>query len=142
MTLANLRRVSPPVNGTLPGGALCYLPMFLRDVSVFPLLWTALLLLPLAAIAQVDPDASLPDASVGQGGADQSGQEGDDSTGRVATDCRSDLDCDKGFACQDSRCVYVGTRKAGGCGGGTGVVAALGASAFLAAFAPRRKLKP
>jgi hypothetical protein len=52
-----------------------------------------------------------PDASVGQGGADQ-GQEEDDGTGTVALFCQKPSDCSKGFGCQGRRCVWVGYRNA------------------------------
>jgi len=59
------------------------------------------------------PDAGTdaPDASVGQGGADQ-GQEEDDTTGHVANSCLDARDCSKGFTCSSRHCVYVGYREA------------------------------
>lgn len=57
-------------------------------------------------------DASLPDASVGQGGADRDNPEGQDTTGQTATVCQNDPDCDPGFACDQGRCTYVGNRSA------------------------------
>ena len=65
------------------------------------------------------PDAAVldvPDASVGQGGADQGSEEGDDSTGHVVSFCRTNRDCSKGFGCEGNHCKYVGYRDAeGGC---------------------------
>lgn len=77
----------------------------------------------------------VPDASVGQGGADQ-GQESDDTTGQVATVCRDSRDCSKGFACSNRRCVYIGYREAtGGCLLGVDV----GAGAMLGLFLIRAR---
>ncbi|AKQ63350.1 hypothetical protein A176_000262 [Myxococcus hansupus] len=71
------------------------------------------LLLPAAALAQSDGglDAGLPDASVGEGGADRDNPEGDDSTGRVNTSCRSTRDCSPRFSCDNGLCQYTGVRK-------------------------------
>ena len=72
-----------------------------------------------------------PDASVGEGGADRDQQEASDSTGRVTLSCRSSIECNPGFQCEDAQCVWVGTRKADGgfgCGG-------MSAAALLPLFA-------
>lgn len=78
-----------------------------------------LLSIPAAQAAGDGTDAGVigvPDASVGQGGSDQSQQEGDDNTGQVVTACHESRDCNKGFACNNTRCVYIGFREAsGGC---------------------------
>ncbi len=91
-----------------------------------------LLSLPLAVWAQDagdSPDASLPDASVGSGGADRDNPEQDDNAGRVPTACSTDKDCERGFSCDQGACVYTGVRDAdgGGC--------LSGASALATAFA-------
>lgn len=83
-----------------------------------------LALSPAAAWAQdaggFDFDASIPDASVGEGGADRDQQEAEDQTGRVPTVCQDSEDCASGFSCRDRRCVWTGVRRAtgGGCLGG------------------------
>ena len=63
-------------------------------------------------------DASIPDASIGVGGAETS-QEMDD--GRSNTVCSQSRDCERGFTCSNARCTYLGYRKATqpGCLGGT-----------------------
>lgn len=71
----------------------------------------ALLLAAPTAFAQDLPDASLPDASVGQGGADRGSEENE--TGGPCLDSR---DCEGGFTCQAGRCV-PGAVKTAGCGG-------------------------
>lgn len=75
--------------------------------------------------SQIPPpefDASIPDASVAQMGAETS-QEMED--GQTNTVCAASRDCERGFACNAGRCRYVGYRIASqpGC---------LGASAFIA----------
>ena len=57
--------------------------------------------------AQDLPDASLPDASVGEGGADHTSEENDPSG-----PCLSSRDCDLGFLCQAGRCVPGTVRDA------------------------------
>ncbi|WP_426755188.1 MXAN_6627.5 family MYXO-CTERM protein [Myxococcus sp. Y35] len=71
------------------------------------------LLLPVGALAQSDGglDAGLPDASVGEGGADRDNPEGDDNTGRVNTSCRSTRDCSPRFSCDNGFCRYTGVRQ-------------------------------
>ena len=66
-------------------------------------------------------DASIPDASVGTGGAETS-QEMED--GKMNTVCAQSQDCERGFTCSSSRCKYVGFRPATqpGCVGGTAVL--------------------
>lgn len=84
----------------------------------------AVLIIGLEAGAQVPPpefDASIPDASIGVGGAETS-QEMDD--GRSNTVCAQSRDCERGFTCNSNKCTYVGYRMATqpGC---------LGATAFM-----------
>ena len=106
------------------------------------------LLLPALSLAQdagddggvvfIVPDASVPDASVGEGGADREQQEGEDSVGRVPTTCRDNDDCSQGFDCHETRCVYTGIRRAptGGClGSSPALLLVLG----LAAAVKRRQ---
>ena len=63
-------------------------------------------------------DASIPDASVGVGGADNNNQEKGDGTEN--TSCSNSSDCERGFSCNNNRCHYSGTQVAScqGCGGG------------------------
>ena len=80
-----------------------------------------MLICALEARAQVPPaefDASIPDASVGSGGAETS-QEKDE--GRANGVCAQSRDCERGFTCTNARCSYVGYRAASqpGCLGGT-----------------------
>lgn len=79
------------------------------------------------------PDASLPDASVGHGGADQTSEETD--TG--ASSCLSDRDCDQGLHCRNGVCVYQRWRDAEyrGCG----ATALWPAAGVMLAFAERRR---
>jgi hypothetical protein len=79
-------------------------------------------------------DASVPDASVGEGGADR-GSEENDPNGSPCADSRS---CDTGFACQQGRCVPL-PRNRGGCHSTPAVVAALSAYVLLRS---RRFLRP
>ena len=85
-----------------------------------------------------DLDASLPDASVGEGGADRDNPEQQD--GRPVVYCRLDHDCDKGFNCVNGRCTWVGYRNAtgGGCLGASGT---LGLAFGLALVSRRRRAK-
>ncbi len=55
-------------------------------------------------------DASVPDASVGEGGPDRSSEE-NDPNGQPCLDSRS---CDRGFACQNGRCLPQ-ARSSSGC---------------------------
>jgi hypothetical protein len=86
---------------------------------VRPLLAVCALLLtcgPTSALAQDLPDASLPDASVGQGGANRDVEENDERG-----TCVDSKDCERGFVCEKGWCVPGNIRKAG-CGG-TGALA-------------------
>ncbi len=66
-----------------------------------------------AALAQVpEPDASLPDASVGQGGADRGSEENDPND----RPCLTARDCEDRFTCRNGRCVPTTIRNAS-CGG-------------------------
>ena len=56
--------------------------------------------------------SSVPDASVGEGGADRDNPEGDDNTGRVVENCRSSTDCSPRFTCSQGKCHYTGIREA------------------------------
>ncbi len=74
-----------------------------------------------AAVAQDagdTPDASIPDGSVGMGGAEMNSQETGDGTENTV--CANTSDCQRGFACANNRCRYSGVKVAScaGCGGG------------------------
>jgi uncharacterized protein (TIGR03382 family) len=74
-------------------------------------------------------DASLPDASVDEGGDGRTSEESDTSS----SPCLADRDCDRGFKCRDRACVYQRFRDAEftGCGtAGAAVVAPLAALAW------------
>lgn len=83
----------------------------------------------------------VPDASVGQGGADQGQEEGDDIS-RVPTNCQASSDCARGFVCKGGRCTYVGYRVAEqGCllgVNGAVVLAGMGVALFGASRRRRR----
>jgi len=81
-------------------------------------------------------DGSLPDASVGQGGADRDSP--DEGDGRLVVLCRQSRDCDQGFACASGRCTWVGYRQAQG-PGCLGSVASLGLLALGAVVVRRRR---
>lgn len=67
--------------------------------------------LALTAQAQDVPDASaVPDASVGEGGADQTSEENDPNP-----TCLDSSTCDQRTACVNGRCIPVKTRSIG-CG--------------------------
>ncbi|GMU61837.1 MAG: hypothetical protein AMXMBFR34_36000 [Myxococcaceae bacterium] len=68
-------------------------------------------LTPAASLGQDLPDASLPDASVGQGGAERGSEEND-----PGGPCLDSRDCEGGFTCQNGRCVPGGIKRTG-CGG-------------------------
>lgn len=70
----------------------------------------------------ITPDASLPDASVGQGGADQTSEEADQND----LPCLTSSDCDGPFTCTDGRCVPAPIRHAS-CGAGAGALAGVAA---------------
>ncbi len=73
-----------------------------------PLLLLALLTVASARADEL-PDAGLPDASVGQGGADRDTEE-NDTNGGPCVDSRS---CVSGFECVDARCVPAPIKNAG-----------------------------
>nr|AYM53908.1 hypothetical protein [Corallococcus coralloides] len=81
----------------------------------------------------------LPDASVGEGGADRDNEEGEGGAGRVNTVCRSTRDCSARFTCQDGTCRYTGVRQAKTHGCMLGPEAALFIVGLAAVAAPRRK---
>ncbi len=54
-------------------------------------------------------DASIPDASMGTGGAETSQEMEDGQTNGV---CAQSRDCERGFTCNKSKCTYVGYRMA------------------------------
>jgi hypothetical protein len=54
-----------------------------------------------------DAGLSLPDASVGMGGADHGSEENDPNGA-----CTTDRDCDRGLACRNGTCVYRPYRDA------------------------------
>jgi len=78
-----------------------------------------LCLIAFPALGQADlPDAGLPDAAVGGTGAERASEE-EDAT--LSDPCLSDKDCDRGFACVNSKCSYRRYREAtfDGCGAET-----------------------
>ncbi len=89
-----------------------------------------LLVLCLAPVgfAQDLPDAGLPDASVGEGGADRDNEENDQGG-----PCRSASDCQGAFTCENGRCVPTQVVDAS-CG-----VAPGGLLLWLAALCFRRR---
>jgi hypothetical protein len=92
------------------------------------------------ALGQSEPlDASIPDASVGEGGADRDNPEGEDGVGRTPTSCRSNTDCERGFACDGNQCTFVGYRKAETSGCQAGVAALFAPLALLALVRLRRR---
>lgn len=88
----------------------------------------------LPALAQDLPDAGLPDASVGETGAERASEEED----TAATPCLSDRDCDRGLMCKQTRCVWRPWREATveGCSS-TGGLSVLGLALVVLA---RRRL--
>jgi hypothetical protein len=64
-----------------------------------------------------DFDGGLPDASVGGSSADNDTE--NQGEGRHVIDCKLTSDCDRGFACQSGKCIWVGYKdaKVGGCSG-------------------------
>ncbi len=88
-----------------------------------------------------EPDASLPDASVGQGGAGQDTP--DEETDVSGIFCRQSSDCPKGFACNitNGKCRWNGYTKAAGCGCGLaeGAPLALAGLATMAGRGRRRR---
>ncbi len=115
-----------------------------RPLPWLPGLWLLLplLLLAPAAWAQTPPDADssdageLPDASVGEGGAERDNPEGEDSTGRVQLDCRTTDRCAPGFQCVRGECEWTGIRDAEGPSCALG--SALSSLLLLAGFLLRR----
>lgn len=118
------------------------------------LLSLSLALLPLASRAGEDPTLAtfaeqqdggedggveVPDASVGNGGADRDNPEGDDHTGRVVTACRSSQDCSPRFSCTEGTCRYTGIRQAERVGCMLGPEAALVVMGLTLVGAWRRK---
>lgn len=85
------------------------------------------------ALAQVDFDGSLPDASSGQGGPDRTSEE-NDPTGP----CLTSADCNGG-TCESGRCVPPRVRNAS-CGGG--LAAVLPSLALLGLLVGRRRSRP
>lgn len=89
-----------------------------------------------AALAQVDtPDAAgFPDHSVGQGGADHTSPETEDSS----STCTYDTDCEHGFSCRNGRCSFNRVRDATfeGCAAAPG---GLAAAALALALLRRRR---
>jgi hypothetical protein len=87
---------------------------------VRPCVLAALVLLGLGvapfAAAQEAEDAGInvpvPDASVGEGGADRDNPEGEDGVGRVVIKCRTSTDCSPRFTCSQGQCQYSGIREA------------------------------
>jgi uncharacterized protein (TIGR03382 family) len=76
-------------------------------------------------------DASIPDASVGSGGADRDSP--DEGDGRPVVFCKFNRDCDRGFNCVNGKCTWTGYRDAtnGGCTGAPGAVGLLLAAVAL-----------
>jgi uncharacterized protein (TIGR03382 family) len=100
--------------------------------------WLALsftLLLAAPALAQ-DGGISTPDASAGMGGAEMNTEEGGET--RPNGVCSLSRDCERGFACVNGRCRYVGYRQAeAGCSAVPGVT--LAAFALLSIALRRRR---
>ena len=73
-----------------------------------------------------------PDASAGMGGAEMMTQEGDET--RPNGVCSLSRDCERGFACVNGSCRYVGYRQAElGCNAAPGMALLVGAVALLLA---------
>lgn len=93
---------------------------------------------PRVALAD-DLDASLPsvpDASVGQGGADMTSEENDTTN----TPCLDSSSCDARTSCVNGKCVPGATRNAAGCGGGaTNALAVVGLGLGGTVLLRRRK---
>lgn len=82
-----------------------------RYLALLALIALFVTISPAVANAQDLPDAALPDASVGQGGAEQGSEEND-----VGGPCMDTRDCEGRFVCQAGRCVPTDI-KTTGCGG-------------------------
>ena len=94
-----------------------------------------LMLLSAPAFAADAGDPMAPDASVGMGGAEMMTQEGEE--GRPNGVCSLSRDCERGFACVNGMCRYVGYRQAEqGCSSVPGL--ALGVFAALSLWRRRR----
>jgi peroxiredoxin Q/BCP len=106
--------------------------------SVLVLLMLALLALSSSPAYADVTDAAIPDASVGQGGADRTSEEVDNGAG---SPCLSEHDCDFGMACSAGKCVYRRPRSATtGC---SALPAEAGVGATAAAWlAWRRRQRP
>ena len=88
------------------------------------------------ARAQADlPDAGLPDVVVGGTGAERMSEE-EDAT--LSTPCLSSHDCDRGFACINSKCTYQRYRDATFDGCGAEATSGLWLSGALLLFLRRR----
>lgn len=93
------------------------------------------LLLTVPAFAD-DGGISTPDASAGMGGAEMMTEEGGET--RPNGVCSLSRDCERGFACVNGRCRYVGYRQAeAGCSAVPGVT--LAAFALLSLARRRRR---
>ncbi len=107
---------------------------------ISPALLVGVLLTCGAALAQDAGDdggvVSLPDASVGGGGADRDSP--DEGDGRLVIFCKFNKDCDRGFNCHEGKCTWAGYRDAtnGGCSGAPGAV---GLGLLALALRVRRK---
>ncbi len=77
---------------------------------------------------------SIPDASVGSGGADMNGEENDTNN----LPCSSSSQCNLRSSCVQGRCVPGAVRTAAGCGGGTGAFSMVGFGLGLTMLARRR----
>jgi hypothetical protein len=92
-----------------------------------------------AQVLDTPDPAQLPDASVGEGGADRTGEESQDST---ASECAFDRDCDRGTACVGGRCVFRAARAAStspGCGAVPSGAVLSALAALLVALAVRAR---
>ncbi len=98
--------------------------------------WLVLVLLVGARVSAEPPDvpdpSMIPDASVGQGGAQQGSEESDN-----AAVCMSDADCDRGLKCEQFKCTWQQYRQAtfAGCGS----TASVGLAAAGLVLVARRK---
>lgn len=105
-----------------------------------------MLLLPAAARADAgladDAGDRTPDASVGMGGAEMMTQEANET--RPNGPCSLSRDCERGFACVNGRCSYVGFRQAEqGCTAAPGVaLLSLGVLLALARRTVKKQQKP
>ncbi|MBK7865008.1 MAG: hypothetical protein IPJ65_41695 [Archangiaceae bacterium] len=84
--------------------------------------------------AGFDGGDDTPDASAGNGGSEMMTQEGDEEMNGT---CSLSRDCERGFACVNGLCRYIGYRQATqGCDSGGGLALLTGAA--LAVFLKRR----